>query len=354
VQDNEIKILDKVLYGDLQPWLPSMGYENSFTSLLDKYSSPEIDFQPHFEIKFQSPFNAKTIYFNKLIRDQTLYSSHYLIELISSSQPKALKIYWLTSTIDKLKTRFSDLANVIKTNDFSITYIDPRKTTFDQDQRHKSDVYIMQLLKLAYMQLYLEIQNTFSGDLTDHLTEADIYMRFLFETLPETQYIEKLKNIDIQPLEKANIEKAQPLVSKTPKKISPDEYGFKPIKSDLPNNRSSTVSYKELILNPDLFAEVEERLYEYEVIDNEYTFIKNKKNSNSTNLAAIVKTMIERNYFRRNILGSRKKYTDTHIREFIENRYQADIKQQFRRITTTQIEAVLLKHPWLEKIQPLR
>jgi hypothetical protein len=90
------------------------------------------------------------------------------------------------------------------------------------------------------------------------------------------------------------------------------------------------------------------------LIDIDYNFIKNKKESNSRNLAAIVQVLIDKNYFRRNILGSSDQFKDNDIREYLENRYNTDLKQQFRRLTNEQKEATLTKYHWLDKLSPLR
>jgi hypothetical protein len=124
---------------------------------------------------------------------------------------------------------------------------------------------------------------------------------------------------------------------------------FRPVKGDIRDNLLSKADYG-IVKNPDRFAAVEERLVEYDIIDDSYHFIKNKKQSNHTLLAAVYRELIDKNYFRRNIIGTAKKYTDTDIRKYLDERYGTDTSQQFRKLTNEQREQAKRKLPWVEKI----
>ena len=128
---------------------------------------------------------------------------------------------------------------------------------------------------------------------------------------------------------------------------------FKPIKGDLKSVKETLVTYDN-ISNPEEYAKVEDELHYHGIIDMKYHFIKNKKESNSRNLAAILRVLIDSNYFRANIIGSSKKADDNDIRKFIEARYSCNIQQQFTKLKPEHIEAAKTKYYWLSQIKPLR
>jgi len=116
------------------------------------------------------------------------------------------------------------------------------------------------------------------------------------------------------------------------------------------DSRVKTKTDYSYVKNPRLFAEVETRLFEYSIIDTQYYFIKSKKQSNHTLLAAVYHMLIDKNYFRRNILGSKDKIRDKDIRQYLDSRYATDTSQQFRKMNPELLEKASRKLPWLINI----
>lgn len=197
---NDIKILDDILYHGLRPWLEHNTLDEKFASKLTevKEQTPAFTFQ--YEIHFERPFNHKTKYYNKLIRNETIQTINQLHELIAEDDNESLVKYWLNDTLEKkLKTRLRDIGKLIKEQDYALSYINPKKTAFDIDQSHKANTFIIQLLKLAYMQVYMELQEVFKSHIEDLLIVDDFYTQLLFEPVPDQLPIKKIKILEVQP-----------------------------------------------------------------------------------------------------------------------------------------------------------
>ena len=48
------------------------------------------------------------------------------------------------------------ISNVINEKQYELSFINPKKTNFEQDADHKTETYIIQLLKTALIHIYLE------------------------------------------------------------------------------------------------------------------------------------------------------------------------------------------------------
>lgn len=226
--NNDIKILDDILYHGLRPWLEQNALDEKFASKLTevKEQTPAFTFQ--YEIHFERPFNHKTKYYNKLILNETIQTINQLHELITEDNNESLVKYWLNDTLEKkLKTRLKDIGKLIKEQDYALSYINPKKTAFDIDQSHKANTFIIQLLKLAYMQVYLELQEFFKDRIEDLLIEDDFYTQLLFEPVPDQHYLKKIQIIEVEPT---------PTVANEPK----PQYAV-----------LSSFSYKQFNTNPD-------------------------------------------------------------------------------------------------------
>lgn len=197
---NDIKILDDILYHGLRPWLEQNTLNEKFAAMLGevKVQKPAFTFQ--YEIHFEWPFNHKTKYYNKLILNETIQTINQLHQLITEDDNTSLVKYWLNDTLEKkLKTRLRDIGKLIKEQDYALSYINPKKTAFDIDQNHKANTFIVQLLKLAYMHMYMELQEVFKSHIEDQLIVDDFYTQLLFEPVPDKLPINKIKILEVQP-----------------------------------------------------------------------------------------------------------------------------------------------------------
>jgi len=198
-KDNIPAILDEILYHNLRPWLEENNPDEKFAPMLVEIKTENVDYQYHYDIEFRRPFNYKTRYYNKLIVNGLCKYCNEMLSLINEDTNTKLQKYWLNEILNnRLKTRLKDIGRLIQDNDYSLAYINPKKTSFNIDAGHKTNTYIIQLLKLAYIKAYLEIQEPFRDLLADNLmTEDDFYMQLLFEPIPDESFIKEVKEIVI-------------------------------------------------------------------------------------------------------------------------------------------------------------
>ncbi|WP_066219522.1 hypothetical protein [Formosa haliotis] len=192
--------LDKILDYELRPWLAQNSMDDVFASKFRglKEYTPQQPLQ--FEIEFYRPFDNKTKYYSRLILNTVKSDFDTLYQTIDEDRNENLIRYYLNDTLNKrLKTRLKDLGNLLKEKDFALAYANPKNTSHQLDLAHKANTYIMQLLKLAYMQLYLEVQEAFKDWVDDEFIVEDFYTQLLNEPIPEKLPIRKLQVIEVAP-----------------------------------------------------------------------------------------------------------------------------------------------------------
>lgn len=198
---NQLKILDEILYKGQQPWLAENNPDEKYAAMLSEIKVTEPDLNLKYVVDFPRPFNNKTKYYQRIIfREMNTYCN-LVINQISDNNDIRVKKYWLNDTLDKkLKTRLKEIGRLIKERHLDFIYIDSSKIAFDQDTNHKTDVYIVQLLKICLMKMYLEIQNKFLNLRVDVLLVEDFYTQLLFEPVPSSSFLkETTPIISIEP-----------------------------------------------------------------------------------------------------------------------------------------------------------
>ncbi|MCP9761478.1 DUF6617 family protein [Lacihabitans soyangensis] len=342
--------LKELLFGSQRPWLPENTNDAKYRSLLLELKEYEPIQNLNFELKFLRHINDKTQFYVRLIQNQKLQVLDQLIpEIINEQNPQVSKFLFNSLLTKQLQTFIKDIGKVLKEKNFDIGYINPKKNTFDIDSHHKSNAFIIQYLKFTTIQIYLELQRLFQITPNEELIEDDFYTTLLFEPIPDSSFLSKIIRLQVE-----QDHEVDAIVVKPPElPIKQEPSLFNPIKRDLANIRLSKVNFG-IIKNEEQFALIETNLYEYRIIDIDYNFIKNKASSNSVLLAATIKVLIEKNYFRKGYAGFKGTVRDNDIREFLENRYNTDIKQQFRRFTEENKELALRKLPWLDSLPSLR
>ena len=192
---NEPKALDSILNHRLRPWLPHNSLDSMFDEKphsLKEYTSE----QPlRYQIAFYRPFDNKTEYYSRLILNSIKSDFDKLYQLINEGKNENLIRHWLNDTLNTyLKTQLKDIGKIITEKDYSLDYINPKKTSFEIGQDHKPTTHIVQLLKLAYMQVYLEIQGVFEDKIDDLLIVDDFYTQLFFEPVPDIYYLKDSSN----------------------------------------------------------------------------------------------------------------------------------------------------------------
>lgn len=210
--NNDLDLIDKIIYGDLMPWLDENKPDTKFTALISEIKTITPEYTPTFELNFYRPFNQKTKYYNRLISDEVVIYCNKINRLIKEDNNKKIQKYWQNDTLNKkLPSRLKDVGKLIKDKQLDLEYINPRKSSFDLDSDHKTDIYIIQVLKLSLIKTYLEVQNFFPflSD-EDKLINEDFYSQFLFEPLPEKKFIKEAQSTIEIPTQTSQKEIQQP------------------------------------------------------------------------------------------------------------------------------------------------
>lgn len=248
---NKLHILDTILYNGLQPWLVENNPDEKFASMLSEIKAVEPKFPMKYEVDFRRPFNFKTKYYQKLItREMNQYCNRVIASIAADDNPQVKK-YWLNATLDKkLQTRLKEIGKLIKEKHLDMTYIDPAKSTFDQDAAHKTDTYIIQLLKTALIKIYLEIEHFFLGLRTDVMVIEDFYTQLLFEPIPSNTFLKEAPPV-------LSIEPVKPKGGKT---VLPEV-----------NNIFYSFTYIHLSKSPDKLNDLFDSLKKFELIAEDTT-----------------------------------------------------------------------------------
>jgi len=201
--NNQPLIFERIIRGNLRPWLENNRLEDKFTSTIGDLKLTEPQFQPLYEIDFYLFFNSQTRYYHKLITIETNNYCSRIIELISSYYDTRDIKYLLCDTLNKkLRTLLKDIAKLINVNDLNLLCINPYKSSFNTDLDHKSNTYIIQLLKTATIKVYLEIQENFKSfvDSDDYMEIGVLYLHYLSEPIPEQTFLKRIKIPEIVPV----------------------------------------------------------------------------------------------------------------------------------------------------------
>jgi hypothetical protein len=193
-------IFERIIRGDLRPWLEVNRHEEKFDSEIGDLIIIEPHFVPLYEIAFYPHLNAKTRYFHKLIINEANNYCNHVIELINSDDDIRIIKYLSGDTLKKkLRTFLKDTAKLIKARDLDLKYINPYKSSFATDMDHKSDTYIIQLLKTALLKVYLEIQEAFKSFISsdDYMGIEELYLQYLFEPIPEQTFLKRQTILEI-------------------------------------------------------------------------------------------------------------------------------------------------------------
>lgn len=339
MKKNDLILFQNILTGNLKPWKKNDYSTDKYKDLLSEIKSEELQFQPINEIDFFPPHSPKCKCYKALIQNESYRYFNLLHELINNADDDTEKAYWVKLTLSiKIPMLLNQIRSIVEERNYSLSDLDPEADNKLKEPGLSEPYFIVLLLKTSLVWLFLEIQEIYKNH-SFSKTEAEIYLEYFAESVPKYGFVKDAPEITL------------PVTIK--RTIQPEESAFKPIKGDIQNIKLGVLDYSS-INNVEMFAKVEIELHAYEIIDKDYYFIKNKKESNSRNLAAIVQILIDCNYFRRNILNSTKKATNNNIRKYIEKRYSTDISQQFRRLTDKHIEAVKAKYSWVDKLTPLR
>lgn len=256
---NQSLLFDRILHGDLRPWLEWNKFDEKFAMLTADVKKISPNFQPLYEIEFYHCFNQKTKYYHKLIINEVTDYCNRIIELIRGEDDIRVLNYLLSDTLmKKLRTLLKDVGKLIRVNDYDLNYIDPCKSDPDICAEHKSETYIMQLLKTALTYFYLEIQEVFKTYIPEqeYMELEDLYLQALSEQIPEQTFLKRRVQIVVtEGYFKNNVISPQP-------------------REDV-NLLSFT--YKQFIKKGENLLDLRDRLIDYRFIDTNTSFKEFKR-----------------------------------------------------------------------------
>jgi len=184
----------------LRPWLEHNQNDEVFASKFRGLREYTSEHSLQFKIDIARPFDNKTKYYSRLILNAVKSEFDRIYRTIDEDRNENPILYHLNNILNKrLKTHLRDIGNLIKQKDYELAYIDTKNTSYQIDPQHKADTYIIQYLKLALMQLYLEVQEAFKDWVDDVFIVEDFYTQLLNEPIPEQLHIKKLQVIEVTP-----------------------------------------------------------------------------------------------------------------------------------------------------------
>ena len=188
---NQSLVFERIMWGYLRPWLDKNRQEEKFETAIGDLKIIEPISQPIYEIAFHRCFNCKTKYYKKLIVNEANNYCNTAIELINAHEDMRFKKYLLAGRLKKIKALLRLTGDLINANCYELQCIDPYKSDFDEGRDHKSDTYVIQLLKTALLKVYLEIQETFKSYVPkeDYMEIEDLYLQVLSDPIPEETFL---------------------------------------------------------------------------------------------------------------------------------------------------------------------
>lgn len=232
------------------------------------------------------------------------------------------KIVWLMKEVQSLPSRLAELT----------AYPDGGLAPVTTERLKLEDQHILEHLKACLAGLYLELQAV------SPKPEAR------FPVLDE-QSIYRYHYLEASPAESL-LMPASVIVLPLPAIVQPE--AFVPLRTDRPHQARTKISFADIIDTEKLFA-LEANLYDYALIDNHSRFVKNKARSHNRLMAVVYHVIAEAGIFRKTILGSKVVIAPKHIQSYLDVRYQANLSQEFRKVTDDSREFAFLKLPFLER-----
>jgi len=315
-----IKFRD-ILSGNLKPWLDNIATKEQF-----KLRNTELPIiaptQPIiYCLSFTKAYSPKTIYYSRLITNAATEYTNEVKSIFNENDSVNIRTSLIYSALRKEFTPLFGSISELFDEDYSSEYLDImnlKKTT----PAHKENTFILHFIKATTIQLYLEIQELGKDFLkTEYLELKDLHFQFFNESIPEFYSITKqeLANTIVS---KPTFVEAQ----KTHKKT------FVPILDDIRTSKKGVASFHDLVRNPRRFGSFEEKLFQNDFINDEYSFCG--KHGYKNQLAIIYHLLIEKNYFNKFNDTNKKLISSKEIIKFLNHRYDIDVDKQFRLFKT--------------------
>lgn len=311
-------LFDRILNGDLKPWLQHDISENKFREEYAQVTKFNFKFQPLYNLDFVRPIGIRRKFFKRIIENEAIAFLNSFHKSLEDSDLIAHKEYLINNLLLK---ELPDIFNQIKSK-ISKFALFPKlylpapdgsmNTAADADSS-----YILHLLKHTVVWIYMEVQEKNKEYLIeDYLEENEIYLEFFGEECPIPSHLITAENIG----------HASPVVIRTQETAEPS---FKSLTYDFREAANGILSYDEIIKNPTYFARFEEKLFQNGYIKSDHKF--SDEHGLKNGFAAIYHILINKGYFNSRVFNPNRKISQTAIRKFLDYRYFTNTDQQFRK-----------------------
>ena len=337
---NELSLYHQVLFLELRPWMKRDVSEAKYKELLQSFAKENISFRPLYEVSFIKPLNAKRKYYYSLIESEATRYLYNFEKVFFSAEKVEEKKYWVHTTLTKvISQKLKVTSKTIKAHEYYLDQILPGVKTTTTAEYLLDETYILQYLKCQLIRIYLEIQMAFKPFVKeDEVTEEELHSIYFKEEIFTTSFLKKI--IYPEPLKGAGT------------KVIPDtEYIFVPQKRDIREPGKGVITYKEIVNKTDKLARVESILFEFKLIDKEYSFIPTQ--GNISKMAAVYRVLANNEFFLKTTFVNNKRtsVTDLHVRKFLNHRYVVNIDKEFRNFAKEEVlKAFLSNNLWIGQL----
>lgn len=208
---NANDVLYEILQLHLSPWLDESCSDEKYVAKLAGVREKEPVITLKYKLDFPRPFNNKTKYYYRLINNAVAELVSENIKQIAAESDENIILFLLDEVLDKnLKNRIRKVGELIKEMDYAPVFISNNFLPTPENSEHKTNAYITQFLKLAYMQIYLEIQDEFKHYRDDILIAEDFYYQLLNEPVPDHIPLSRIKAIEVEGMPVETVKKVKP------------------------------------------------------------------------------------------------------------------------------------------------
>jgi len=338
---NQLELYNEILFLDLRPWLKSNDPDLKFKQLLSEVKKEYFTYQPNYEVDFIKPLsNFRKYYLAIIEHDATKYLNDLYAEINASTNPTEIKYLVHFALTRTLSQKLNEISRILSERKYNPNQFDLSSEDLRLDKSVADESFVIHYLKHQLVRLFLEVQESYQEHLKEEpISEDEIYYMYFNEQAPKPSFISEADNYpDL---------KAVPIKERAEEKET-----FNALRQDIRSEKKGVFSYNQLIKNQSRFAQIEEDLFERELIDKNYQFID--KYGQKRYLSAIYHQLIRKGYFNKRVFPDNIEVKPSQIRKFLDHRYNADVDKQFRIWDGTQKELIefIEKDYWLDRILP--
>lgn len=324
--------INNILYGHLRPFILLINSPDKFRELISAFHPVSLSYKAYYEVQDMKALTPATAYYKALIDAD-----------INECYNRTVR-YWLNTTDPDEKFYITEtllnrtLKPLLRGINYTITEYYPQEynrfTGRNVPRTLDETGFVMQYLKLNMIALFLNLQARFEGFLKEgHLTQEDLLMLFFSEEETGPGSI-GVKPEQHQPIE-AVIAPKNNIVLMIPNWVNP----------------AGNDEMRMLLVKEDKFNEVVNRLKEFEILDENGKFIKNRKKNNSRFFAVVCEKIINSDIFRRNIPGKNVKLKQhEYLRMLGQHFSYPQLTETFKKLTPAIREEALIGLPWLDNL----